>query len=64
VDDTDDHTVRFCSTGGWLLKADGEEFVGADVVVFENLRAASEHETQNCRRVSGEEEPSVHDELS
>lgn len=37
----DGHKVRFCNTGGWLLKDDtpgGTEFVGAEVVVYETGR--------------------------
>jgi hypothetical protein len=43
VDDIDGHTVRFCNTGGWLLKADGDEFVGAEVVVYESGRGFRSH---------------------
>ena len=39
VDDIDGNSVRFCNTGGWLLKEDVDgEFVGAEVVVYESGR--------------------------
>jgi hypothetical protein len=39
VDDIDGNSVRFCNTGGWLLKEDADgEFVGAEVVVYESGR--------------------------
>lgn len=35
-DDIDGHTVRFCNTGGWLVKdTGGAEFHGAEVVVYD-----------------------------
>jgi UDP-2,3-diacylglucosamine pyrophosphatase LpxH len=44
VDDIDGHAVRFCNTGGWLLKPDVEgEFVGAEVVVYESGRGFRSH---------------------
>jgi UDP-2,3-diacylglucosamine pyrophosphatase LpxH len=39
VDDIDGRPVRFCNTGGWLMKNDtpgGTEFVGAEVVLYES----------------------------
>jgi len=41
TDSVDGHEVRFCNTGGWVLKkgADGElEYAGAEVVVYETGR--------------------------
>jgi hypothetical protein len=39
ADDLDGHVVRFCNTGGWLLKPDAvNDFVGAEVVVYESGR--------------------------
>lgn len=41
VDRIDGQTVRFCNTGGWLLKDDlpgGTEFVGAEIVMYETGR--------------------------
>jgi UDP-2,3-diacylglucosamine pyrophosphatase LpxH len=41
ADSVDGHDVRFCNTGGWVLKkgSDGrQEFVGAEIVVYETGR--------------------------
>jgi len=38
VDSVDGHEVRFCNTGGWLLKqtpGGGHEYPGAEIVVYE-----------------------------
>jgi UDP-2,3-diacylglucosamine pyrophosphatase LpxH len=37
TDTIDGHAVRFCNTGGWLLREDrgGRDFVGAEVFVYE-----------------------------
>jgi hypothetical protein len=48
VDDIDGHTVRFCNTGGWLLKDDADgEFVGAEVVVYESGRGFRSHSVRS-----------------
>lgn len=35
--------MRFCNTGGWILKEDGStlDFVGAEVLVYETGRGVS-----------------------
>src|SRR5262249_43086181 len=44
VDDIDGHTVRLCNTGGWLRKPHGNnEFVGAEIVVYESGRGFRSH---------------------
>ena len=48
VDDIDGHSVRFCNTGGWLLKDDVDgEFVGAEVVVYESGRGFRSHSVRS-----------------
>ena len=41
TDSVDGHDVRFCNTGGWLLRkgADGRlDYLGAEIVVYETGR--------------------------
>lgn len=57
VDRIDGRDVRFCNTGGWLLKDDGPEgteFAGAEVVVYETGRGFASHSVRDVDLVVAE----------